>query len=40
MEFVPPETNANAWWLETGSRSRRGKWFFHIDAQDAQDFSY
>ena len=34
-----PETNASAWWLETGSKPRRGQWFIHIDAQDAQDFS-
>ena len=33
-----PETNASAWWVDTGSKSRRGQWFIHIDAQDAQDF--
>ena len=33
-----PETNAGAWWLETGSKSSRSKFLIHIDAQDAQDF--
>ena len=33
-----PETDAGAWWLETGSKSSRGKFLIHIDAQDAQDF--
>ena len=33
-----PETNAGAWWLETGSKSRRGQWLIDMDAQDAQDF--
>ena len=33
-----PETNACAWWLETGSSSSTGRFLIHIDAQDAQDF--
>ena len=33
-----PETNACAWWLETGSLSSMGRFLIHIDAQDAQDF--
>ena len=33
-----PETNACAWWLETGSKSSTGRFLIHIDAQDAQDF--
>jgi len=32
-----PETNASAWWLETGSKSSVGTFLIHIDAQDAQD---
>jgi len=27
-------------WLEAGSKSSMGRFFIHIDAQDAQDFSY
>ena len=29
-----PETNACAWWLETGSKSSMGRFLIHIDAQD------
>ena len=32
-----PETNACAWWLETGSKSSMGRFLIHIDAQDGQD---
>ena len=32
------ETNPCAWWLETGSKSSRGRFLIHMDAQDAQDF--
>ena len=34
-----PETNACAWWLDTGSKSSMNRLFINIDAQDAQDFS-
>ena len=33
-----PETNACARWPETGSKSSMGRFLFHMDAQDAQDF--
>ena len=32
------ETNACAWWRETGSKSSVSRLFINIDAQDAQDF--
>ena len=32
------ETNASAWELETGSKSSMSRWFFNMDAQDAQNF--
>ena len=32
------ETNAGAWWLETGSKSSPSRGFIDIDGQEAQEF--